>query len=53
VQSKFQKSLKSIFFLALSFSNNIGFLLTGGVCISMYNSKVLVAELTEEDIPMV
>ena len=37
--TKNPKNLNSNFFLALPYSNNIGFLLTGGVCISMYNSK--------------
>jgi hypothetical protein len=49
---KTQKSLNDNLFLAIPYSNNIGFLLTEGVCISMYNAKVL-GFLKEEDMPMV
>jgi hypothetical protein len=38
--------------LVLPYSNNIGFLLMGGVCIRMYNTKVL-GVLKKEDMPMV
>ena len=52
VKTKTQKKHNSNFFLDLPYSNNIGFLLTGGVCISMYNSEVL-GILKKEDMPMV
>jgi hypothetical protein len=48
---KTQKSLNDNLFLAIPYSNNIGFLLKGGVCISMCNTKVL--GVYEEDMPMV
>ena len=48
---KTQKSLNDNLFLALSFSNKIGFLMRGGVCISMYNTKPY-CFLKEKDMPM-
>ena len=46
------KNLNSNLFIALPYSNNIGFLLIGGVCIMMYNSEAW-GVLKEEDMPMV